>query len=141
MKLIDYYVWMKLLGYELLNVSWKKVMKKIDIEQHKKKLQDFIRDHLDKKMLADYFMLGVKAGVFRDIQTGKILTDDDQLMFGYLDNKFQYTVRRQSIARQREAKGARAMAKILQSQAYLQQQRQARTTNLKKDDMKGVRLD
>lgn len=132
----DYILGMKLLGYEVLNVSYKKIMRKIDIEQHKRKLKDFMRDHLDKKMLATYFILGVKAGIFKDIQTGRNLTDDDQLMFGYYDKKFQYTIRRQSIVRQQEAKGARAYAKLMQNQRLLQQQREAR-----KEKMKGVRLD
>lgn len=121
---------------EVIGVSYKKVMKKIDIEHHKQKLQDFIKDNLDKKMIATYFMLGVKAGIFKDTQTGRVLTDDDQLMFGYYDNKYQYTFRRQSIVRQREAKGVRAMAKVMQNQRILQQQREAR-----KEKMKGVRLD
>jgi len=136
MKLIDYYVWMKLLGYEVIGMSYKKIMRKIDIEHHKQKLQDFIKDNLDKKMIATYFMLGVKAGIFKDTQTGRVLTDDDQLMFGYYDHKYQYTFRRQSIPRQREAKGIRAMTKMMQNQRILEEQRKRQ-----KESMKGVRLD
>lgn len=94
----DYFYDMLLLGYEVINVSYKKVMKNAELRRQQEIYKDFVKEHFDKKMIADYFKFGVKAQIFHDNRTGKILGDDDQLFTGFADSKYQYTIRRQPLA-------------------------------------------
>lgn len=97
MELWDYFYCMKLMGYEVMNVNYKKVMKQVELREDIQKYKDFVNDHFDKKMVADYFKIGLKAKVFKDNRTRKVLTDKDQLFFGWEDSKYQYTLRRQPL--------------------------------------------
>ena len=64
----------------------------------KERYVNFVADHFNKQMIADYFRFGIEAKIFID-QKGKILEDKDQPMFGFADNDFQYTLRRQPRAK------------------------------------------
>jgi hypothetical protein len=97
MNFLDWIVNIKLLGYEVSGVSYKKVMKNVELKANLQKYKDFVNDHFDKKMIADYFNLGIKAHIFKDNRTGKTLQDKDQLFFGWADKKYQYTLRRQPL--------------------------------------------
>jgi len=112
MDYYEYFYNMMLRGYEVVNVSYKKIMKDVELRANKDKLKDFIKDHFDKKMIADYFKMGIKAKIFKDSRTGKLLTENDQLFFGFEDSKFQYTIRRQAlVVRDNNANIVREMIK------------------------------
>lgn len=60
----------------------------------KERYDNFVADHFNKQQIVDYFRIGLEAKVFVD-QYGKVLEDNDHLMFGFFDNAgYQYTLRR-----------------------------------------------
>jgi len=119
MKFLDYIYYMKLMGYELINVSYKKVMKNIERKRSKEVFNDFLRDNFDMKMVRDYFALGVKAGIFTDNRDKHVLGPDDQLFFGWMDKEFQYTLRRQPlVSPQQKAADINKMRQLLKAQGY-----------------------
>lgn len=119
-----YFYDMLLRGYEVINVSYNKVLKQAELRRVLQIYKDFVNDHFDKKMIADYFKHGVKAQVFRDNRTGKILTDNDQLFFGFDDSQYRYTLRRQplSMIRQYQQTREQQIAKMVMDELRKQEQ-------------------
>ena len=97
MNIHDFIYHKLLLNEVICGMSYKKVMKNVELKAHLQKYKDFVNEHFDKKMIADFFKVGVKAKVFKDNRTGKTLTDKDHLFTGFEDLKYQYTLRRQPL--------------------------------------------
>jgi len=68
------------------------------LKEAKERYDAFVEDDFDKKQIAEYFRIGVKAEVFVNPQ-GKVLTDKDSIMFLFYDSKFQYSLRRRPVRR------------------------------------------
>jgi len=67
------------------------------LKEAKERYDQFVEEELDKKQIADYFEIGLKAKVFRT-KEGKILKANENLMWGFFDNRgYQYTLRRRPI--------------------------------------------
>lgn len=69
------------------------------LKEAKERYDAFVEDDFDKKQIAEYFRVAIKAQVFIDENNGRILTDKDDLMFAFYDKNFQYTLRRRPVRR------------------------------------------
>lgn len=68
------------------------------LKEAKERYEAFVEDDFDKKQIADYFRIGVKAEVFVSPK-GRVLTDKDDIMFMFYDKNYQYSLRRRPVRR------------------------------------------
>ena len=66
------------------------------LKEAKVRYDAFVEEDLDKKQIADYFQIALEAQIFVN-DLGRILQVDDDLMWGFFDKKYQYTLRRRPI--------------------------------------------
>jgi len=105
---------MYLRGFEIMGVNKKKIDRMALLRQYVKEYQDFIKE-LDLNPIVDYFEIGLKAREFKDFNTGRILTKNDNLFWGFNHKGYQYTLRRQPLQTQGNNINA-IMNQILQQQ-------------------------
>lgn len=91
--LIDYYLMMKLIGYEVLNVSEEEISKRLRFKVAREKYESFVKQ-LDRQQIIDYFVYGLEAGVFVNQINGYVYGPHDKLSFGFQDGDFLYTIHR-----------------------------------------------
>jgi hypothetical protein len=91
-----YFYDMEIRGYEIMGVNKTKIDRMKILREAKGKWKDFLKE-LDLSAVVNYFEIGVDAQSFTDMNTGRILTAKDDLMFGFNQGGYQYTLRRQPL--------------------------------------------
>jgi hypothetical protein len=83
-------------GFTVMGVNQKKINRMILLKENQRKYQEFIKT-LDLKPIVEYFELGIEARQFTDAMTGRVLTKNDNLFWGFNSEGYQYTLRRQPL--------------------------------------------
>lgn len=101
MDFYEFYEHMKLLGYEVIGLSYRGIDQEKRLKENRKRYNEFVKE-LDLSPVKEYFKIGLKAQVFRDNVTNRVLKEKDDLMWLINDGGYQYSFRRQPLQKKQQ---------------------------------------